>query len=36
VLQPRDIANAIAFTASSLATGITGAAIPVDAGIGAT
>ncbi|CAN5258317.1 SDR family NAD(P)-dependent oxidoreductase [soil metagenome] len=36
VLQPRDIAAAIAFTASSLATGITGAAIPVDAGIGAT
>lgn len=36
VLQPRDIAAAIAFIASSLATGITGAAIPVDAGMGAT
>lgn len=36
VLTPRDIASAIAFIASPLATGITGAAIPVDAGIGAT
>jgi NAD(P)-dependent dehydrogenase (short-subunit alcohol dehydrogenase family) len=36
VLSPRDIASAIAFVTSSLATGITGAAIPVDAGIGAT
>jgi NAD(P)-dependent dehydrogenase (short-subunit alcohol dehydrogenase family) len=36
VLTPRDIASAIAFVASSLATGITGAALPVDAGIGAT
>jgi NAD(P)-dependent dehydrogenase (short-subunit alcohol dehydrogenase family) len=36
VLTPRDIAAAIAFVASPLATGITGAALPVDAGIGAT
>lgn len=36
VLTPRDIASAIAFIVSPLATGITGAAIPVDAGIGAT
>ena len=36
VLEPRDIAAAIAFVASPAATGITGAAIPVDAGIGAT
>jgi NAD(P)-dependent dehydrogenase (short-subunit alcohol dehydrogenase family) len=36
VLSPRDIAAAIAFVTSSIATGITGAAIPVDAGIGAT
>jgi len=36
VLSSRDIASAIAFVTSSLATGITGAAIPVDAGIGAT
>jgi NAD(P)-dependent dehydrogenase (short-subunit alcohol dehydrogenase family) len=36
VLTPRDIASAIAFVASPLATGITGTAIPVDAGIGAT
>lgn len=36
VLTSRDIAAAIAFIASPLATGITGAAIPVDAGIGAT
>ena len=36
VLTTRDIASAIAFAASPLATGITGAAIPVDAGIGAT
>ena len=36
VLTPRDIAAAIAFVASPAATGITGAAIPVDAGIGAT
>ncbi|HSY87339.1 MAG TPA: SDR family oxidoreductase, partial [Verrucomicrobiae bacterium] len=31
VLTPRDIASAIAFVASPLATGITGAALPVDA-----
>lgn len=36
VLSPRDIAAAIAFVSSPVATGITGAAIPVDAGIGAT
>jgi NAD(P)-dependent dehydrogenase (short-subunit alcohol dehydrogenase family) len=36
VLTPRDIAAAIAFVSSPLATGITGAAIPVDSGIGAT
>jgi NAD(P)-dependent dehydrogenase (short-subunit alcohol dehydrogenase family) len=36
VLSPRDIAAAIAFVTSGIATGITGAAIPVDAGIGAT
>ena len=36
VLTSRDIASAIAYVASPLATGITGAAIPVDAGIGAT
>ena len=36
VLTPRDIAAAIAFVTSPAATGITGAAIPVDAGIGAT
>jgi NAD(P)-dependent dehydrogenase (short-subunit alcohol dehydrogenase family) len=36
VLTPRDIASAIAFIASPLATGITGTAVPVDAGIGAT
>lgn len=36
VLSPRDIAAAIAFVTSPVATGITGAAIPVDAGIGAT
>lgn len=36
VLSPRDIASAIAFVSSPIATGITGAAIPVDAGIGAT
>ncbi len=36
VLSPRDIASAICFVASGIATGITGAAIPVDAGIGAT
>jgi NAD(P)-dependent dehydrogenase (short-subunit alcohol dehydrogenase family) len=36
VLTPRDIAAAIAFIASPLATGITGVALPVDAGIGAT
>jgi NAD(P)-dependent dehydrogenase (short-subunit alcohol dehydrogenase family) len=36
VLTVRDIAAAIAFVASPLATGITGAAVPVDAGIGAT
>ena len=35
VLQPRDIAATIAFLVSPLATGITGAAIPVDAGKGA-
>ena len=36
MLTPRDIAAAIAFVSSPLATGITGAAIPVDSGIGAT
>jgi NAD(P)-dependent dehydrogenase (short-subunit alcohol dehydrogenase family) len=36
VLSPRDIATAIAFLTSPIASGITGAAIPVDAGIGAT
>jgi NAD(P)-dependent dehydrogenase (short-subunit alcohol dehydrogenase family) len=36
VLTPRDIAAAIAFVASPAATGITGVALPVDAGIGAT
>ena len=36
VLSPRDIAAAIAFVTSAIASGITGAAIPVDAGIGAT
>ena len=36
VLNPRDIAAAIAFITSAVACGITGAAIPVDAGIGAT
>lgn len=36
VLTPRDIAAAIAFITSPVANGITGAAIPVDAGIGAT
>jgi NAD(P)-dependent dehydrogenase (short-subunit alcohol dehydrogenase family) len=36
VLTPRDIAGAIAFIASPAATGITGVALPVDAGIGAT
>jgi len=36
VLTPRDIASAIAFIASPISTGITGIALPVDAGIGAT
>ena len=36
VLLPRDIAAAIAFLVSPLATGITGSAFPVDAGKGAT
>lgn len=36
VLTARDIASAIAYVTSPIATGITGAAIPVDAGIGAT
>lgn len=36
VLTTRDVASAITFLASPLATGITGAALPVDAGIGAT
>lgn len=36
VLMPRDIAATIAFLVSPLATGITGAAFPVDAGKGAT
>ncbi len=36
VLTPQDIASTIAFIASPLASGITGAAIPVDAGIGST
>lgn len=36
VLTAGDIASAIAWVTSSIATGITGVAIPVDAGIGAT
>jgi NAD(P)-dependent dehydrogenase (short-subunit alcohol dehydrogenase family) len=36
VLTSRDIASAIAYVTSPIATGITGIAIPVDAGIGAT
>lgn len=36
VLTARDIASVIAFVTSPIATGITGTAIPVDAGIGAT
>jgi NAD(P)-dependent dehydrogenase (short-subunit alcohol dehydrogenase family) len=36
VLTPRDIASAIAYIASPVATGVTGIALPVDAGIGAT
>jgi NAD(P)-dependent dehydrogenase (short-subunit alcohol dehydrogenase family) len=36
VLTPRDIASAIAYVASPVATGITGIALPVDAGIGST
>jgi NAD(P)-dependent dehydrogenase (short-subunit alcohol dehydrogenase family) len=36
VLTPRDIASAIAYIASPIATGVTGVALPVDAGIGAT
>ena len=36
VLTSRDIASAIAYVTSPLASGITGAAIPVDSGIGAT
>ena len=36
VLTPRDIASAIAYIASPIATGITGVALPVDAEIGAT
>jgi NAD(P)-dependent dehydrogenase (short-subunit alcohol dehydrogenase family) len=36
VLTPRDIAAAIAYIASPIATGVTGVALPVDAGIGAT
>ena len=36
VLTPRDIASAIAYVASPIAMGITGIALPVDAGIGAT
>ena len=36
VLSTRDIASAIAYLTSPIATGITGAAVPVDAGIGAT
>lgn len=35
VLTPRDVAATIAFLVSPLATGITGAAVPVDAGKGA-
>lgn len=35
VLQPRDIAATIAFLVSPLASGITGVAVPVDAGKGA-
>ncbi len=36
VLTPRDIASAIAFITSPAARGITGIALPVDAGVGAT
>lgn len=36
VLAPRDIASAIAFITSPAARGITGIALPVDAGVGAT
>jgi NAD(P)-dependent dehydrogenase (short-subunit alcohol dehydrogenase family) len=36
VLTPRDIAAAIAYIASPIAGGVTGVALPVDAGIGAT
>jgi NAD(P)-dependent dehydrogenase (short-subunit alcohol dehydrogenase family) len=36
LLTTRDIASAIAYLSSPLATGITGIALPVDAGIGAT
>jgi NAD(P)-dependent dehydrogenase (short-subunit alcohol dehydrogenase family) len=36
VLTSRDIASAIVYIASPVATGITGIALPVDAGIGAT
>jgi NAD(P)-dependent dehydrogenase (short-subunit alcohol dehydrogenase family) len=36
VLQPRDIASMIAYLCTPLASGITGAAIPVDAGMSAT
>jgi len=35
VLTPRDVASTIAFLVSPLATGITGTAVPVDAGKGA-
>jgi len=36
VLTPRDVACAIAYLVSPLSTGVTGIALPVDAGIGAT
>ncbi|MDX6399413.1 MAG: Enoyl-(Acyl carrier protein) reductase, partial [Gaiellaceae bacterium] len=36
VLSSRDIASAIAFLSSRLASGITGTSLAVDAGLGAT
>ena len=35
LVEPGEVANAVAFLASPLASGITGADLPVDAGIGA-